>query len=118
MPRGHDATAHGASPTPVGSQTPDPRPIDRVPIPVHPQAPLPRRRDAYKAQALFVDHRLQAGEHLIGAKLGLTSRVKREALGIHEPVFGRLTSGMLLPPASRCRSTSSSTPGRSRRSRS
>ena len=34
---------------------------------------------------------------MIGAKLGLTSRVKREALGIHEPVFGRLTSGMLLP---------------------
>ena len=51
----------------------------------------------YKAQALFVDHRLQAHEHLIGAKLGLTSRVKRDALGIHEPVFGRLTSGMLLP---------------------
>jgi 2-keto-4-pentenoate hydratase len=52
---------------------------------------------AYKAQALFVDNRLQAGEHLVGAKLGLTSRVKREALGINEPVFGRLTSGMLLP---------------------
>ena len=52
---------------------------------------------AYKAQALFVDHRLRAGEHLIGAKLGLTSRVKRAALGIDEPVFGRLTSGMLLP---------------------
>lgn len=52
---------------------------------------------AYKAQALFVDHRLQAGEHVIGAKLGLTSRVKRAALGIHEPLFGRLTSGMLLP---------------------
>lgn len=51
---------------------------------------------AYRAQALFVDHRLRAGEHLIGAKLGLTSRVKREALGIDEPVFGRLTSGMLL----------------------
>jgi 2-keto-4-pentenoate hydratase len=51
---------------------------------------------AYKAQTLFVDHRLQTGEHLIGAKLGLTSRVKRTALGIDEPVFGRLTSGMLL----------------------
>ena len=34
---------------------------------------------------------------MIGAKLGLTSRVKREALGIHEPVYGRLTSGMLVP---------------------
>ena len=41
---------------------------------------------AYKAQALVVEHRLQAGEHLIGAKLGFTSRVKRLALGINEPV--------------------------------
>jgi 2-oxo-3-hexenedioate decarboxylase len=51
---------------------------------------------AYKAQALFVEHRLRAGERVIGAKLGMTSRVKRNALGIHEPVYGRLTSGMVL----------------------
>ena len=50
---------------------------------------------AYKAQSLFVDHHLDGGESLIGAKLGMTSRVKREALGIHEPVYGWLTSGML-----------------------
>ena len=67
-----------------------------------PIAPLTRTHlfldteTAYKAQALVVDHRLQAGERVIGAKLGLTSRVKRDALGIHEPVFGRLTSGMFL----------------------
>ncbi len=52
---------------------------------------------AYKAQALVVEHRLQAGERLIGAKLGMTSAVKRRALGIDEPVYGRLTSGMVLP---------------------
>jgi 2-oxo-3-hexenedioate decarboxylase len=51
---------------------------------------------AYQAQALVVEHRLAAGEQLVGAKLGLTSKVKRTALGIHEPVYGRLTSGMLL----------------------
>jgi 2-keto-4-pentenoate hydratase len=45
-----------------------------------------------------VGHRLDAGERMIGAKLGLTSRVKRQALGIHEPVYGRLTSGMVVPP--------------------
>jgi 2-keto-4-pentenoate hydratase len=72
---------------------------DRMPI-----APFTRKlaffdvQTAYRAQALFVDHRLQRGEQVIGAKLGLTSRVKRKALGIHEPVFGRLTSGMLVPP--------------------
>jgi 2-oxo-3-hexenedioate decarboxylase len=72
--------------------------IDRTPI-----APFTRRLPflpvgtAYEAQALVVEHRLQAGEKVIGAKLGLTSRVKRQALGINEPVFGRLTSGMVIP---------------------
>lgn len=51
---------------------------------------------AYKAQALVVEHRLQAGEHVIGAKLGMTSAVKRRALGIDVPVHGRLTSGMVV----------------------
>jgi 2-oxo-3-hexenedioate decarboxylase len=52
---------------------------------------------AYKAQWHLVEHRLAAGEDLAGAKLGLTSRVKRDALGIQEPVYGWLTTGMLLP---------------------
>ena len=50
---------------------------------------------AYQAQSLVVEHRLQAGERLLGIKMGLTSRVKRLALGIHEPVYGRLTTGMV-----------------------
>ena len=54
-------------------------------------------RTAYAVQALLVEHRVAAGEHVIGAKLGMTSAVKRKALNIHEPVFGRLTSGMVLP---------------------
>ena len=52
---------------------------------------------AYKAQALVVERRLQCGEALIGAKLGFTSRVKRLALGINEPVYGQLTSSMVVP---------------------
>jgi 2-keto-4-pentenoate hydratase len=65
-------------------------------------APFTRRlpfldvETAYKAQSLFVEHRLRAGERVVGAKLGLTSKVKRYALGIHEPVYGWLTSGMVL----------------------
>ncbi len=53
-------------------------------------------RTAYECQWHVVEHRLAGGEALAGAKLGLTSRVKREALGIHEPVYGRLTTGMVL----------------------
>ena len=51
----------------------------------------------YRAQRLVVQHRLDRGERLIGAKLGLTSRVKQEAMGVHEPLYGWLTSGMAHP---------------------
>jgi 2-oxo-3-hexenedioate decarboxylase len=50
---------------------------------------------AYKVQWHVIEHRLAGGEELAGAKLGLTSKVKRDALGIHEPVYGWLTTGML-----------------------
>jgi 2-keto-4-pentenoate hydratase len=50
---------------------------------------------AYQAQWHVVEHRLAGGEDIAGAKLGLTSRAKRDALGIHEPLYGWLTTGML-----------------------
>jgi 2-keto-4-pentenoate hydratase len=50
---------------------------------------------AYQAQWHVVEHRLAGGEDIAGAKLGLTSRVKRDALGIDEPLYGWLTTGML-----------------------
>jgi 2-oxo-3-hexenedioate decarboxylase len=53
--------------------------------------------NAYKTQAVVVERRLQAGEQVVGIKLGMTSKVKRRAMGIHEPVYGRLTTGMVLP---------------------
>lgn len=59
--------------------------------------PLLDAETAYKAQWHVVEHRLASGEELAGAKLGLTSKVKRDALGIHEPLYGRLTTGMVLP---------------------
>ena len=71
---------------------------DRRPIPPFTRkSPFLSVDTAYEAQSLVIRHRLAAGETMIGAKLGLTSRVKRQALGIHEPVFGRLTSGMVVP---------------------
>jgi 2-keto-4-pentenoate hydratase len=68
-----------------------------------PIAPFTRKlpfldvQTAYTAQGLFVEHRVSAGETVIGTKLGMTSGVKRKALNIHEPMFGRLTSGMVVP---------------------
>ena len=50
---------------------------------------------AYEAQWEFVHAKLDAGEQLAGAKLGLTSRAKQEAMGVAEPLYGWVTSGMI-----------------------
>lgn len=53
---------------------------------------------AYQAQRLFVDAHLKDGDQVIGAKLGMTSKVKRIMLGVGQPVSGWLTAGMVLAP--------------------
>ena len=47
---------------------------------------------AYQAQRLFVEDHLTGGDQVIGAKLGMTSRVKRAMLGVDQPVSGWLTA--------------------------
>ncbi len=39
--------------------------------------------------------KLDAGEQLVGYKLGLTSRNKQRAMGVDSPLYGRVTSSML-----------------------
>ncbi len=51
---------------------------------------------AYEAQRLFVGDRVDRGDPAIGAKLGMTSRIKRAMLGVDQPVSGWLTAGMVL----------------------
>jgi len=50
---------------------------------------------AYAAQRAFVQSKLDAGERLVGYKLGLTSRNKQQAMGVDSPLYGRVTSSML-----------------------
>jgi 2-oxo-3-hexenedioate decarboxylase len=50
---------------------------------------------AYRAQQAFVQAKLEAGERLVGYKLGLTSRNKQQAMGVDAPLYGRVTSGMI-----------------------
>jgi 2-oxo-3-hexenedioate decarboxylase len=52
---------------------------------------------AYAAQSLVVEQRLHRGETIVGAKLGFTSAVRRQAQGIDSPIYGRLTSAMVVP---------------------
>ena len=53
---------------------------------------------AYEAQDHGVGMRLAAGESIIGAKLGLTSRAKQLTMQVDEPLYGWLTSSMALEP--------------------
>jgi 2-oxo-3-hexenedioate decarboxylase len=72
---------------------------DRAPLPPFTDArPELDAETAYAAQWRLVQERLAGGERLIGAKLGLTSRAKQEAMGVDVPLYGWLTSGMVLEP--------------------
>lgn len=50
---------------------------------------------AYEVQRLGFERRLAAGDAPLGFKLGLTSRAKQEAMGVADPLWGRLSAGML-----------------------
>ena len=52
--------------------------------------------EAYEIQALSITERLSRGEELWGYKLGFTSKAKMEQMGVHNIIWGRLTSQMHL----------------------
>jgi len=52
---------------------------------------------AYAVQDETLRRRLDRGEHLVGVKLGLTSRAKQQRMGIDEPLTAWLTDAMVLP---------------------
>jgi 2-oxo-3-hexenedioate decarboxylase len=52
---------------------------------------------AYEIQDLVVAARLHRGATIVGAKLGLTSSAKQEQMNVDEPLYGWLTSDMVLP---------------------
>lgn len=50
----------------------------------------------YAVQDLDRSRRLLAGEHLVGAKLGLTSAAKQQRMGVDRPIVGFLGDTMVL----------------------
>lgn len=50
--------------------------------------------DAYRIQSRMVDLRVEAGERIVGKKIGVTSRAVQKLVGVDQPDFGQLTSGM------------------------
>lgn len=51
--------------------------------------------DAYLIQSRMVQRRLDAGETIVGKKVGATSQAVMTMLGLDEPDFGQLLSGMV-----------------------
>ena len=51
--------------------------------------------DGYAIQSRMVARRVQAGERIVGKKIGVTSKPVQDMLGVYEPDFGQLTSGMV-----------------------
>lgn len=52
---------------------------------------------AYQVQDALAQRKVDAGEKIIGVKLGLTSRAKQVRMGIDSPLTAWLTDGMVLP---------------------
>lgn len=52
--------------------------------------------EAYRVQRASIRQRVKRGARLIGMKMGLTSVAKMEQMGVHSPIYGHLTSDMLL----------------------
>jgi len=53
-------------------------------------------KDAYEIQVESMNQRFSRGEKLLGLKMGFTSKAKMEQMGVHELIWGRLTSNMEL----------------------
>jgi 2-oxopent-4-enoate/cis-2-oxohex-4-enoate hydratase len=51
--------------------------------------------DAYQIQLRMVQRRLDAGETIVGKKIGVTSKVVMDMLNVNQPDFGQMTSGMV-----------------------
>ncbi|GAA0788884.1 2-oxopent-4-enoate hydratase [Marinobacterium sediminicola] len=69
--------------------------LDRTPV-----RPLTERfsditvEDAYNISLRMLERRLEAGEKIIGKKIGVTSKAVQNMLNVHQPDFGYLTDKM------------------------
>jgi len=70
--------------------------ISRVPVePLTNREPDITIDDAYQIQLRMIQRRLDAGEVVVGKKIGVTSKVVMDMLGVNQPDFGHLLSGMV-----------------------
>ncbi len=67
----------------------------RVPLsPLSQEYPTLTPAQAYAIQSAWLDLKLAKGAHIIGRKIGLTSRAMQELLGVDQPDYGFLLDSM------------------------
>ena len=70
--------------------------IQRKPVdPLTDREPGITIEDAYRIQLRMIQRRLDAGETIVGKKIGVTSKVVMDMLKVNQPDFGQMTSGMV-----------------------
>jgi 2-oxopent-4-enoate/cis-2-oxohex-4-enoate hydratase len=70
--------------------------LSRIPVePLTNREPGITIEDAYQIQLRMVQRRIDLGEKVIGKKIGVTSKVVMDMLGVNQPDFGYLLSGMV-----------------------
>ena len=71
--------------------------VRRTPVdPLTEREPAITIEDAYQIQLRMIQRRLDAGETIVGKKIGVTSKVVMDMLKVNQPDFGQMTSGMVL----------------------
>lgn len=63
--------------------------------PLTEQAPGLTIEAAYRISLAMLEHRLAAGERVVGKKIGVTSKAVMSMLDVHQPDFGYLTDTMM-----------------------
>lgn len=51
--------------------------------------------EAYQIQLRMIQRRVDGGETVVGKKIGVTSKIVMQMLGVNQPDFGQLLSGMV-----------------------
>ncbi|MBL8472631.1 MAG: 2-oxopent-4-enoate hydratase [Rhodocyclaceae bacterium] len=70
--------------------------LSRIPIdPLTDQESDITIEDAYQIQLRMIQRRVDAGEKVVGKKIGVTSKVVQDMLGVDQPDFGQMTSAMV-----------------------
>jgi 2-oxopent-4-enoate/cis-2-oxohex-4-enoate hydratase len=71
--------------------------VGRTPVdPLTDREPGITLEDAYQIQLRMIQRRVDAGESIVGKKIGVTSKVVMDMLKVNQPDFGQMTSGMVL----------------------